>query len=122
MKALKHWTKAIIVDGAVFYLLYLWLVEGSEGPKNISLFLIWLSAVSRLIFVWILDRDFAEKLWRPAGFTTYHQFTDMIVVFALAWFGHTVIAAVFFIAMIVWEGGRKRALKQAKRSLEEQTA
>lgn len=112
------WVKALVVDAIAFYLLYLWLIEGVTGAKNvvvvcITLLTIWYFVLYKFLRYYHSKPEKANEDLGitagpyPYGFNTYSAATDFAFFSALVWFGHFLFAAVFLIG---W--GAKTYVKQ----------
>lgn len=113
------WLRAIAIDGAMFGLLWAWLWFGIDGAGNVFRVAFWCLMTLALMIglsgvaVW---KSAAE---RTKAFRVYHGLTDLLLVVALAWFGHTLMAAFMIVAKGFYEAGYSVEMKRRKAEAKE---
>lgn len=110
LKALKYWATSLFTDAVWVWLLYCWQVKGSEGALNALLFLGWALTVICILLGHSdkIDRTTFADNPRPRGFKTYHLFSSLLLLGALAWFGLFWLAGFHLYGLLLMENARTR--------------
>jgi len=100
----------LAINGAFAAMLWFGFVEGVEGARNLSLFLVWASfIISWGMLVPDIQKELAKK-GRSAP-KAMNVLYDLSVTFFLVWFGAWVSAVAYAMHIVLSEAGWDAALK-----------
>lgn len=93
--------KSLAINCLIIALLWIGLVEGVDGARNLGLFVVWVSIVLSF-FVLVFDDVRNELVKKGASVPRSISVpTDFFIIGILAWTGYAVTAAFFFFAWAI---------------------
>lgn len=113
MKTLKRITLNTVFLSAYAVLFYAWQYRGIAGAGNALVTFLWIMSVLAILTSFYVKNLPIEDLRRTPFETAIKFVIAMAVFFALAWVGHSALAATYFIANLVLYVASTSAVKKA---------
>lgn len=112
MKEYK-WHITLAFECLLIALFYMWIASGSDGARNVILFIFWFTGFIGVAGGWTMTKNDFDETSRSRAWITYHAATDIAYICTLAWLGYVTTATVYALACCLMHAAKKREPKSA---------
>lgn len=106
---MKNWISCVGFDAAFAALFFLWKSHENEGAGNIVMLVFWISIVVGVLAGLLGDKTFFRD--KGDAMKIYDRVSNFAWFLALAYFGHVVTAAMYYLALLFMSVAKKREPK-----------